>query len=82
MSTYRLYREARDTAWRALLRLPEGEPLKEKLLIPWPGKVNKLTLLDIELPMRFERVTDGLLVDIPNIFVGVNPIAPVFRMEE
>lgn len=23
MSTYRLYREARDTAWRALLRLPE-----------------------------------------------------------
>ena len=23
MSTYRLYQEARDTAWRALLRLPD-----------------------------------------------------------
>ena len=65
----------------ALLRLPEGEPLKDKLLIPWPGPVRKLTLLDIELPMRFERVSDGLLVDIPNIFAGTNPIAPVFRME-
>ena len=65
----------------ALLRLPEGEPLKDKLLIPWPHPVTRLTLLDIELPMRFERVADGLLVDIPHIFTGTSPIAPVFRME-
>ena len=65
----------------ALLRLPEGEPLKDKLLIPWPHQVTRLTLLDIELPMRFERVADGLLVDIPHIFTGTSPIAPVFRME-
>ena len=47
----------------------------------YTGKIISVDLLDIELPMRFERVTDGLLVDIPHIFTGTSPIAPVFRME-
>ena len=46
----------------------------------YTGKIISVDLLDIELPMRFERVADGLLVYIPHIFTGTSPIAPVFRM--
>ena len=65
----------------ALVRQPEGEPLQKQLLIPWPGSCSKLTLLDLEANMSFKRTDDGLVVDIPNILVGSNPIAPVFRIE-
>ncbi len=66
----------------ALVRLPEGEPLGDALFIPWPGEVNRLTLLDVEAPLRFERADGGLRVALPNILRGSNPIAPVFRMEK
>ncbi len=65
----------------ALVRLEEGDRLEDKLLIPWPGPCGKLTLLDIDLELPFERVQDGLLVTIPNLLVGQCPIAPAFRIE-
>ena len=66
----------------ALLRLPEGEALGRELCIPWPGPVEKITLLDVETPLRFERAEGGLRVQLPDILVGSNPIAPAFRIEQ
>ena len=66
----------------ALVRQPEGEPLGRQLTIPWPGEVRKLTLLDVETPVRFERTGEGLRVDVPDILAGSCPIAPVFRIEK
>jgi alpha-L-fucosidase len=65
----------------ALLRLPEGEKLPSSLLIPWPHGARKLTLLGLEASLPFERTEDGLLVRLPEILVGQNPIAPAFRIE-
>ena len=65
----------------ALVRLPEGERLKSTLLIPWPHETHKLTLLGLEASLPFERTESGLLVRLPEILVGSNPIAPVFRIE-
>ena len=66
----------------ALVRQPEGEPLGRQLTIPWPGEVRKLTLLDVETPVRFERTGEGLRVEVPDILAGSCPIAPVFRIEK
>ncbi|MBR3503524.1 MAG: alpha-L-fucosidase [Clostridia bacterium] len=66
----------------ALVRLPEGEPLRETLFIPWPGEVSRLTLIDAEAPLRFERAEGGLRIRLPEILRGSNPLAPVFRMEK
>ena len=66
----------------ALLRLPEGEALGRTVTIPWPGEVNKLTLLDVETPLRFTRTGEGLVAELPDILVGSNPIAPTFRLEK
>jgi alpha-L-fucosidase len=65
----------------ALVRLPEGEKLGSTLVIPWPHNAEKLTLLGAEAPMQFEHRDGGLLVRIPEILVGHNPIAPAFRIE-
>ena len=65
----------------ALLRLPEGEKLPADLLIPWPHEARKLTLLGLEASLPFERADNGLLVHLPEILVGSNPIAPAFRIE-
>ena len=66
----------------AIVRLPEGEKLGETLLIPWKGEVKKLTLLGLNAPMEFTRTDEGLLVRIPEILRGHDPIAPAFRMEK
>jgi alpha-L-fucosidase len=66
----------------AMVRLPEGEKLGETLLIPWPHEANRLTLLGLEAPLRFERTDAGLLVTVPEILRGHNPIAPAIRIEK
>ena len=65
----------------AFVRLPEGEGLKDRLLLPWPHPVNRVTLLSLNAPIPFETTEDGLLVSIPEILRGHNPIAPVFKLE-
>ncbi len=65
----------------ALLRLPEGEKLQTKLLIPWPYEAHRLTLLGLEASLSFDRTDGGLLVQLPEILAGQNPIAPAFRIE-
>ena len=65
----------------ALVRLPEGEPLGEELLIPWPHPVRRLTLLGLEAPLSFTPCPEGLRVRIPQVLRGHNPIAPAIRME-
>lgn len=65
----------------ALIRLPEGQKLENTLLIPWKNKTEKLTLLGLDAPLHFQQTEQGLLVHLPEILRGHNPIAPVFRME-
>ena len=65
----------------AVVRLPEGEKLGETLTIPWPREAEKVTLLGLEAPMSFEKTDAGLVLRIPEILVGHNPIAPAFRIE-
>ena len=65
----------------ALVRLPEGEKLTDSLLIPWPHEARKLTLLGLEAPLSFERTEKGLLVRIPEILRGHDPLAPAIRIE-
>ncbi|MDO5325143.1 MAG: alpha-L-fucosidase [Clostridia bacterium] len=65
----------------ALVRLPEGEKLTDSLLLPWPHEARKLTLLGLEAPLSFERTEKGLLVRIPEILQGHNPLAPAIRIE-
>ena len=65
----------------AVVRLPEGEKLGETLTIPWPHEAEKVTLLGLEAPMSFEKTDAGLVLRIPEILVGHNPIAPAFRIE-
>ncbi|MBQ6715159.1 MAG: alpha-L-fucosidase, partial [Clostridia bacterium] len=65
----------------ALLRLEENEPLTEKILIPWPGEVKKITLLGANAEVAFEKAENGYVVYIPYALIGANPIAPAFRME-
>ncbi len=65
----------------ALVRLPEGERLQSTLLIPWPHEAQKLTLLGLEAALPFDRTDSGLMVRLPEILVGGNPIAPAFRIE-
>lgn len=69
-----------DTVY-AIVRLKEGEKLDEKLLIPWKGKVQKITLLDVNAEIAFETTEEGVLVSIPYGLIGTNPLAPAFRME-
>ncbi len=65
----------------ALLRLPEGEKLQRTLLIPWKDPVRRVTLLDLEAHLPFEATEQGLLVTLPEILRGTNPLAPAFRLE-
>ena len=65
----------------ALVRQPEGEGLTKTLLIPWPHPVSRVTLIDPGVGIPFERVEDGITLTLPNILVGTDPIAPVFRLE-
>ena len=69
-----------DTVY-AIIRLKEGEMLGEKLLIPWTGRVTKITSLDVNAEVAFETTQEGLLVTIPYGMAGTNPLAPAFRME-
>ncbi|MBR5367037.1 MAG: alpha-L-fucosidase [Clostridia bacterium] len=66
----------------ALVRLPEGEALGRTLTIPWPHEANRLTLLSLDAPLAFERTDAGLVVTVPEILLGHNPIAPVIRIEK
>ena len=66
----------------ALVRLPEGEALGRTLTIPWPHEANRLTLLSLGAPLAFERTDAGLVVTVPEILRGHNPIAPVIRIEK
>ncbi|MBQ4193679.1 MAG: alpha-L-fucosidase, partial [Clostridia bacterium] len=66
----------------ALVRLPAGETLGETLTIPWPHEANRLTLVSLGAPLDFTRTDKGLVVKIPEILRGHNPIAPVIRIEK
>jgi len=66
----------------ALVRLPVGETLGETLTIPWPHEANRLTLVSLGAPLDFTRTDKGLVVKIPEILRGHNPIAPVIRIEK
>lgn len=66
----------------ALVRLPAGETLGETLTIPWPHEANRLTLVSLSAPLDFTRTDKGLVVKIPEILRGHNPIAPVIRIEK
>ena len=65
----------------ALARLAEGEALGERLNLPWPGKAERVTLLEGDAPLSFARVGQGLTVTLPECLRGKNPLAPVFRIE-
>lgn len=65
----------------ALLRLPEGEKLGESLFIPWEGPVQKITMLDVNVSVAFEKADGGVRVQIPSGMAGSQPLAPAFRME-
>jgi len=71
----------KEEAVYAIVRLDEGEALGEKLLIPWKGRVTKITSLDVNAEIAFETTQDGLLVTVPYGMVGTSPLAPAFRME-
>ena len=64
------------------MRLPAGETLGETLTIPWPHEANRLTLVSLGAPLDFTRTDKGLVVKIPEILRGHNPIAPVIRIEK
>ncbi|MBO7404440.1 MAG: alpha-L-fucosidase [Clostridia bacterium] len=66
----------------ALVRLPVGEALGRTLTIPWPHEASRLTLLSLDAPLDFERTDAGLVVTIPEILRGHNPLAPVIRIEK
>lgn len=65
----------------ALMRLNENETLPEKVLIPWPGEVKKITLLGANAEVAFEKTENGYAASIPYPMIGTNPIAPAFKME-
>ena len=65
----------------ALVRLAEGEKLPESLFIPWPKPVQRVTMLDVNVPVAFTQENGGLRVQIPYGMIGAEPLAPVFRME-
>lgn len=77
----------------AIFRMEEGETLGEKLIIPYDGEVNRVTLLDCG-EVSFRRVElncaecaekgirHGIEVDVPYALVGSSPLAPAFRLEK
>ena len=65
----------------ALVRLAEGEKLPERLFIPWPKPVQRVTMLDVNAPISFFQEDGGLRVQIPYGMIGADPLAPVFCME-
>jgi len=65
----------------ALVRLAEGEKLPESLFIPWPKPVQRVTMLDVNVPVSFVQEDGGIRVQIPYGMIGADPLAPVFRME-
>ena len=66
----------------AIVRQPEDEMLGDRILIPWPGEVRKVTLLDMEVSLEFQRTQEGLEVVLPYSLIGSCPLAPVFRFEK
>ena len=64
----------------ALIRLPEGAPLPQALLLPWPRRVRRLTLLSPEMELPFEQTEAGLRVQLPPALPEEDLIAPVIRM--
>ena len=65
----------------AIERVKEGEKIHETILIPWPHRVEKITLLGLDQELSFTRCEEGILVRIPYILVGTSPLAVAFRME-
>ncbi len=71
----------KDDVTYALVRLAEGEELPESLFIPWPKPVQRVTMLDVNVPVSFVQEDGGIRVQIPYGMIGAEPLAPVFRME-
>jgi len=65
----------------ALLRLRQDQALQDTVLIPWMGEVKRITLVDGNAALSFERTQEGLCVKMPDGMAGTHPIAPVLRME-
>ena len=60
--------------------MDEGEVIGETLLIPWPDKAEKITSLDVNAEVAFEKTPEGLLITVPYGMRGSSPLAPAFRM--
>ena len=65
----------------ALLRLPEGAPVPDPLVIPWPRPVRRLILLSPETELSFRRTAEGLEIRLPPALPEADLMAPVIRME-
>ena len=65
----------------ALLRLPEGGPLPEEFLVPWPRRVSRVTLLSRNEALPFRPAADGLLVRLPPLLSGEESLAPALRLD-
>lgn len=70
-----------DTIY-AIERLEEGENLEEKVLIPWKGEVSKVTLVSMDKELAFEKTEEGVLVTLPYLIVGTNPLALALKLEK
>ena len=69
-----------DTVY-ALLPLEEnGMPAKE-LLVPWSGKVNKITDITTGANVEFAAVENGCKVTLPDAFFAASPLALVLKMD-
>ncbi len=66
----------------AICRLKEGEALGSTIFIPWPGEAERISLVDMDAPLSFEKKEGGFAVEIPHTLTGANPLAPVFRIEK
>ena len=66
----------------ALLRLPEGAPVPQTAILPWPHPVRRLTLLSTGEALSFRQVTEGLEVRLPSNLSDEDVLAPVIRMEK
>ena len=65
----------------ALIKQPDSLPLGEKIFIPWPEKVEKMTLLGAQCDLAFSETDSGFEAVLPAAWAGSLPIAPVIRME-
>jgi alpha-L-fucosidase len=65
----------------ALELFEEADDVPDKVLLPYDGRVKKVTLVDTGENIRFERISGGIQVTVPWKEGNETPVARVYKLE-